>query len=70
MGRPGTSSIGHEGVIESLSYLRTSQSNQLANPIGYRDAQRRTPDMWTELIAGAMGMFAVVGLLYVVLGLS
>jgi hypothetical protein len=54
-------------MIESHQYLRVSQSIQLVDIIRDYRPQRHSPDMWTELIAGALGMLVVLGLMYLAL---
>jgi hypothetical protein len=67
MGGLVTSSIPQDAMIERSKYPRVAHANQPAEIARQFGLQQRAPDMWIELIAGAFGMLAVVGLMYLVL---
>jgi hypothetical protein len=67
MGGLVTSAIRPDRMVESPQYSRIRESNHyMETSRDYRQL-RRTPDMWSELFAGALAMIAVVGLMFLVL---
>jgi hypothetical protein len=66
MGRLITSSTPSERMIESPLYSRILKPNQYIETTRHDNEPRRMPSMWTELIAGALAMLALITLMYLV----